>query len=419
MSQSEPEQTKIVPDSSLARKINYNIFLLSGSMATLYAMGQLVLAVATITFVTITGMHTLAGFGPAIFMFSGSVAAMVAGRAMDRARERRPILAAGFIIGIIGALTTAYAISQHSTVILIIGFILLGLSFGTGFLSRVAAADMYQPERRAWGIALVLFGAVFGALMGPLVFMPLYRGNMDALTITPWYMAAGFMLLGLIFVMLLRPDPRRIAELITLPDTAKAETITKKTPLITILQRPGIVTALFVTVTAYTIMVAIMSITSLLMVSHGHSPQSIFPVLSAHFIGMFGLVLVVGKFIEYIGRPRAMITGLIILSLSTLGILMIDDMILTMMALFGVGLGWSIAFVAANAELTSLTAPSERGGIIGLSDLISGITGATVTILGGILFAKAGLGALGITGGILALLPVYGIIMKLRGNKVS
>ncbi len=417
MSQSEPEQTKIIADSSLTRKINYNTFLLSGSMATLYAMGQLVLAVATITFVSISGMPSLAGIGPAIFMLSGSIAAMIAGRTMDKLKQRRPVLAAGFIIGIAGTLTTAYAIPAHSMVILIIGWILMGLSFGTGFLSRVAAADMYQPEHRAWGIALVLFGAVFGALMGPLVFMPLYRGNMDALTIAPWYMAAGFMLLGLIFVLLLKPDPRRIAELIAAPSATQTEAITQKPSLINILQRPGVATALFVTVTAYTIMVAIMSITSLLMVSHGHSPQSIFPVLSAHFIGMFGLVLVVGKFIEYIGRPQAMITGLIILSLSTLGILMIDNMILTMIALFGVGLGWSIAFVASNAELTSLTAPSERGGIIGLSDLISGVSGATVTILGGILFAKAGLNALGITGAILALLPVYSIFNRLHESK--
>lgn len=418
MSQLEPEQTKIIADNSLSGKINYNTFLLSGSMATLYAMGQLVLAVATITFVSISGMPSLAGIGPAIFMLSGSIAAMIAGRTMDKLKQRRPVLAAGFLIGITGTLTTAYAISTHSMIILIIGWIFMGSSFGTGLLSRVAAADMYQPERRAWGIALVLFGAVFGALMGPLVFMPLYRGNMDALTITPWYMAAGFMLLGLIFILLLRPDPRRIAELLTLPNAAKANTEMQKTSLINILQRPGVATALFVTVTSYSIMVGIMSITSLLMVSHGHSPQSIFPVLSAHFIGMFGLVLFVGKFIEYIGRHKAMITGLIILSISTLGILMIDNMLLTMIALFGVGLGWSIAFVASNAELTSLTAPSERGGIIGLSDLISGITGATVTILGGILFAKAGLTPLGIAGAILALLPIYSVFSKLRETEI-
>jgi hypothetical protein len=32
-------------------------------------------------------------------------------------------------------------------------------------LSRAAAADMYPPERRAKGIALVLFGAAFGAIL--------------------------------------------------------------------------------------------------------------------------------------------------------------------------------------------------------------------------------------------------------------
>src|SRR3712207_8284915 len=48
---------------------------------------------------------------------------------------------------------------------------------GVALLARTAAGDMYPPERRARGIALVLFGAVFGAILGPLVFSPLLSGR--------------------------------------------------------------------------------------------------------------------------------------------------------------------------------------------------------------------------------------------------
>ena len=75
---------------------------------------------------------------------------------------------------------------------------------------------MYPPEHRAHGIALVLFGAVFGAILGPLVFSPLLHGREldgDALALL-WLAAGGFMLVALAIVLFVRPDPKRIAELL-------------------------------------------------------------------------------------------------------------------------------------------------------------------------------------------------------------
>ena len=57
------------------------------------------------------------------------------------------------------------------------GLILVGTANATALLARTAAGDMYPPERRARGIALVLFGSVFGAILGPAVFSPLLAGR--------------------------------------------------------------------------------------------------------------------------------------------------------------------------------------------------------------------------------------------------
>ena len=56
-----------------------------------------------------------------------------------------------------------------------VAFITGGAS-GIALLIRTAAGDMYPPERRARGISYVLFGAVFGAILGPVVFGPLFAG---------------------------------------------------------------------------------------------------------------------------------------------------------------------------------------------------------------------------------------------------
>jgi len=410
---SNKHNATLEPATPLAKVIARNTLLLAVSMAALYAMGQLVLAVAAATFAILTGAPLLAGMGPALFMLSGSIAALLAGRAMDR-YGRVPVLATGFGVGVCGALITAVGVRQLSLPLVVTGFVLLGIAFGTGLLSRVAAADMYTPERRAWGIALVLFGAVFGALLGPLVFMPMLQGSATQLADTPWYGAAGFMLAGLVLVLCVRPDPRRIAELMA-AQTASGPPVAAA-PLKEILRRPGVPTAIIVAVTSYAVMVGMMAMIGYLMTGHGHTQQSVFPVLSAHFMGMFALVLLVGKFIGRIGRPRAMMVGLVVLALSVLAVMLVHSVTLNAAALFGVGLGWNISFVAATAELTALTTAAERGSVIGFSDLLAGSSGALITLLAGVAANTIGLVGLSVAGATLALLPVISV---LRGRQLK
>ena len=90
------------------------------------------------------------------------------------------------------------------------GFVLVGMASGTALLARTAAGDMYPRERRAHGIALVLFGAVFGAILGPAVFSPLLHGkDLDGDALAPlWLAGSGFMLVALVLVLMVRPDPQ-------------------------------------------------------------------------------------------------------------------------------------------------------------------------------------------------------------------
>src|SRR3712207_6506209 len=145
-------------------------------MALSSATLQLAAAVATLTFVLVTGIEGLLGLGPAIFLTTAALAAFPAGRAMDRF-GRVPVLAAGFVMSIVGCIVTGIGVRTLSAPLTIAGFVLVGSANGVVLLSRAAAGDMYPPERRARGIAWVLFGAVFGAILGPLVFSPLLSGR--------------------------------------------------------------------------------------------------------------------------------------------------------------------------------------------------------------------------------------------------
>jgi MFS family permease len=266
------------------------------------------------------------------------------------------------------------------------GFVLIGASIGTVMLSRAAAADMYPPERRARGIALVLFGAVFGAILGPFVFVPLFanEGTTGDHPITPWLAAAGFMVAGLVLILNVRPDPKRIGALLAERSREGiARSPGRPVPLIEILRRPGVVAALLAAVASFAVMVGMMTLVGYILVGHGHHQGAIFPVLSAHFIGMFGLVLVVGNLIDRLGRLRALVGGLLLLGFCTLSVVWaVEGVVTTSVALFGIGLGWTFSYVAATAELADRTVPVERGKILGFTDLLSGLLGATLASLG-------------------------------------
>src|ERR671912_2344649 len=163
---------------------------------------------------------------------------MPAGRAMDRI-GRKPVIAGGFAAAAAGCALTALAANVGSTPLVILGFALTGAASGIALLIRTAAGDLYPPERRARGISYVLFGSVFGAMLGPVVFGPLFADKeLDAAALTvPWLAAGGISLLALGLVLLVRPDPKRIAEAIAAGEGAPEGP--PAAPLREILVRPG------------------------------------------------------------------------------------------------------------------------------------------------------------------------------------
>jgi MFS family permease len=371
-----------------------NTALLSASLAANSGMLQLQAAVASLTLVEVLGIEGLLGLGPAIVLASGALAAPVAGRAMDRL-GRVPVLAAGFLTGAGGGVLAAIGCAAEIAVLVLPGFVLVGIATGTALLARTAAGDMYPPERRAHGIALVLFGAVFGAILGPAVFSPLLAGrDLDGDALAPlWLAGSGFMVAALVLVLLVRPDPKRIAELLH----TGAPPPTTAVPLRQIIARPGVIPALLAAQASFGVMVGVMTLTGAVVVDHQHhAAHNVFPIIGAHVIGMYALVLVVGRLIDRIGRSVALYGGLVLMAVSVISLLWIDSVVATAIALFGLGLGWNFSFVAATAELADSTLPSERGRLIGFNDFLSGLTGAGLALLGGVALEALGVAALAI-----------------------
>ena len=395
----------------LARAVRRNTILLSATMAMTSATLQLAAAVATLTFVLVTEIEGLLGLGPAIFLSTAALAAFPAGRAMDRF-GRVPVLALGFAVAVLGCAVTGLGVRALSIPVTIAGFVLVGAANGTVLLSRAAAGDMYPPERRARGIAWVLFGAVFGAILGPAVFSPLFAGKdveANALSVA-WFAAGGFMVVGLALVLLVRPDPKRIGERIAPPRVGGAS---PAAPLREILRRPGVVAALVAAFASFAVMVSVMNLTGYAVVhEHHHTQGDVFPIIGAHVLGMYALVLVVGNLIDRLGVTPALVGGLILMGASCAGLVGAEAVGITGVLLFGLGLGWNLSFVAATTALVASTSPSERGKLLGFTDFVSSLLGASLALIGGVALQALGVFALAIGATALVVAPAAYILLR-------
>ena len=393
--------------------IRRNTALLSAAMGLNSAVFQLVASVSSLTFVLVTGIEGLLGLGPAIFMLSSAAGSLVSGRAMDRV-GRVPVLAAGFGVTSLGSALTALGAATESWLAVVPGFALIGMGAGTVALSRAAAGDMYPPERRARGIAWVLFGAVFGAILGPALFSPIFanRELEAAALVVPWLVSSGIALLGIAVVLCVRPDPKRIAELLA-PPRPEGEAVAPAAPLREILRRPGVVPALIAGLASFAVMVSVMNLTGYVVVEHRHHAQHlIFPIIGAHVVGMYGLVPVVGTLIDRIGRAPALAGGLVVIAVSCAGLEWGESVWATGVLLFGLGLGWNVSYVAATAQLVDLSAPSERGKLLGFGDMSGSLLGAAFVLLGGYALGELGVYALAFGAAVAALVPVVVLVTR-------
>ena len=258
----------------------------------------------------------------------------------------------------------------------------------------------------------MLFGSVFGAILGPAVFGPLFAGRdveASALTV-PWLAAGGISLLAVVLVLLVRPDPQRIAEQIA-RGVDDATPGVPAAPLREILGRPGVRPAMLAALASFGVMVSVMNLSGYVVVEHHHHSQdAVFPIIGAHVLGMYALVLVTGALIDRIGRTVALSGGLLVMAASTIGLLWLESVPATAVLLFGLGVGWNLSFVAATAQLVDFAQPSERGKVLGFNDLLSALLGASLALAGGYALDSIGVAALALGATAIVAAPILWIL---------
>jgi hypothetical protein len=104
--------------------------------------------------------------------------------------------------------------------------------------------------------------------------------------------------------------------------------------------------------------------------------------------------------------------GLVLMAVSNLALVWLGGVPGMSFALLGLGLGWNFSYVAATTELVALTAPSERGRLVGFGDLLAGLVAATFALLGGLVYTGGGVVALSIASAAVAAVPALWLAVR-------
>jgi MFS family permease len=392
--------------------MRWTLFAISALGSTGYIAA---ITVGTLVAAEIHGDATLGGVPTAAATIGTAAAATLISGLMLRVGRRAGLLG-GLAVGLVGAILAVVAVLAGSIVLLLLASALTGFANGVGNLGRYVAADLVPPSERASAIGTVVWGATIGAVSGPNLVDPAARvatalGLPDlagAYLVTVGFLALA---MGLAF-LLLRPEPYEIADPSAFERTGDAPPAS----LGSLLLRPVIVVALVALVAGQVVMVLIMTMTPIHLIEHGHGLATVGFVLSAHTFGMFALSPISGRLTDRFGSPAVIAGGLGMLAVSALmsALAPPDGGIILTLALFLLGWGWNLGFVAGSAMLTRGLSLGERTGIQGLADGLIWSSAALASLSSGVVVATASYTALGFLAIALLVIP-SGLLVARRG----
>ncbi len=385
--------------------IKRNTAYLASSQAFNGAGAQMVPTLGPVLVTQMIGSAALAGIGSSITGLSRLIVAYPIGRFTDAFGRRAGVILGLLLVGS-GAAVTGIAAVTQSFPIFVAGILILGLGTGAVQQLRVAAADMYPPNRRAEGLGIVLTGSLVGALASPLLIKASEIVASDV-GIEPialaWFFIPIVVVLSMFLVIQVRPDPKDIASRLGdyYPDftpPAAPQQASGKVGILHFMRHYPKLTAFITMFAAQGNMNMMMAMTSLALNHHGHTLSAISVSVAIHVMGMFGFSLPLGWLADRVGRRNVMLLGLVLASAGSWLVVATPAYAVITAGTFFVGLGWSCVNIAATALYADTTNPAERGRVIGANDTFTAAAAISMPLVGGVVVEYLGLPMLGIIG---------------------
>jgi MFS family permease len=358
----------------------------------------------------ISGDESLSGLATAAVTL-GAAATAIPLAALARRRGRRPSLATGMLVALVGVALVVVAAGARSFPLLLAGFVLIGAGQAANLQSRFAAADLATDTSRARDLSVVVWATTIGAVLGPNLVGPGetvgHALGMPPLTGAYVFTVVAQVLGVCLYLIALRPDPLLLAQRVAAARAGAGSAAIARA------DRPTTARyAIFAIAGAHAVMVSIMAMTPVHLLHEGATLEIIGLTISLHVAGMYALSPVFGILADRVGRAPTILVGQALLAAALLtAALGQGSQAAVTAALILLGLGWSASTVAGAALLTEASSEERRTRRQGRSDLTMNLVGALGAIVAGLTLSWIGYGglalcALAIVGAVVALSPL-------------
>lgn len=321
---------------------------------------------------------------------------------------RRRGLVTGYALAAVSAVVAALGAGTGMFPLLALAIFCLGAGYSANRLSRYAAAELYEPSRRASAIGWNVWGATVGAVTGPMLLAPVHDGTRvlglpEAMG--PFLGAALVYTVAVVALRILFPTVR--AGLRTASETAGEDE--------SLASSSGVRLALAAMVVGQVVMVLIMTMTPIHIRDGGQGLHTIGIVVASHTFGMYALSPISGFLCDRIGRvPLIAAATLFLCSSGLLAAAAPTGSLTLAFALFLLGLGWNFNFVAGSALLTESTPAARRVRVQGIADSLVWTSAAVAGVGSGLLLAEVGYVTLSHIGALVSLVPILFLVDLFR-----
>lgn len=363
----------------------------------------------------IAGTAAASGAGATFSTLGAALWAILLSRLAVRG-GRRPALASGAAITILGAFIIIWAATIPSFFVLVIGIFMIGAGSATGLQARFAANDVPDPKRAGRDLSTVVWATTLGAVISPNLLSP---GEQFGQTLgLPQYTGpflitvASQLLASLVFWFGLRPDPLKVASQFD----KSVRKVSLRSGFTTLRTNRNAGFAVLIIGLSHMVMVSIMAMTPVHMEGMQFGLVIIGFTISLHVAGMYAFSPVFGWLVDKLGAIRVILIGqtIYIAALLFAGLGSHDRVLITI-GLFLLGLGWSAATVAGSALLSKSLQVHEKANVQGISDSFQSLSGAFGGLLAGGILSLVGYEGLSF----IAFTPVVAVLTLTTINRMK
>ncbi|ONI89353.1 hypothetical protein ALI144C_05275 [Actinosynnema sp. ALI-1.44] len=327
------------------------------------------------------------------------------------ARGRRLGLAAGYLVGAIGAALLVGCAITGSVAVLYPAMFCFGAATTANFQARFAVVDLAAPATRGRSLSTVVWATTVGAVSGPAI-----AAHADTVAREAgWPAMAGpfavaflsFLVASAIVAVGLRPDPLLVARARGIgPDVVPTG---RRATIRALRSIPAARFGVLAMVAGHLVMVSLMSMTPVHLDHVGGELGTVSAIMSAHLAGMFAASPVIGWASDRFGRRAVIAAGAAgLLAACVLAWAFDRDTTVLTVVLVLLGLSWSATLIGGSTLLTESLPAATRPTVQGLADLAMGLAGAAGSAVAGVLLGAAGYSALALAcgGAVVALAAV-------------